>query len=248
VCVQNMCEMKGNKILISLAVFSIAMGFIETAVVVYLRELYYPNGFAFPLQPIDKGIGVTEILREAATIIMLICAGIFTGRTNTEKFGFFIYCFGIWDISYYLFLYLLLGWPESLLTWDILFLIPVTWVGPVIGPVINSFTMVTLGILIRRFTILNPNTFIHRNEWIGLITGSLIVILSYTLDYSKYMLEKFTVAELLWGSDKNALIEHASHYIPESFPWWIFIAGQIILLIVLGRFYFRNIHNLKRRS
>ncbi|MFU8844039.1 MAG: hypothetical protein ACNA7V_09560 [Bacteroidales bacterium] len=237
--------MKGNKILISLAVFSIAMGFMETAVVVYLREIYYPEGFAFPLQPIDKGIAVTEILREAATIIMLICTGIFTGRSKTEKFGFFIYCFGIWDISYYLFLYLLLGWPESLLTWDILFLIPVTWVGPVIRPVINSFTMVTLGILIRRFTILNPNTFIHRNEWIGLITGSLIVILSYTLDYSKYMLEKFTFKEMLWSNDSTALFEHAGHYIPESFPWWIFIAGQIILLIVLGRFYFRNIHKLK---
>lgn len=237
--------MKGNKILFSLAIFSIAMGFMETAVVVYLREIYYPDGFVFPLQPIDKGIGVTEILREAATIIMLICAGIFTGRTNTEKFGFFIYCFGIWDISYYLFLYLLLGWPESLLTWDILFLIPVTWVGPVLGPVINSLTMVTLGILIRRFTSLNPNTFIHRNEWIGLIAGSLIVILSYTLDYSKYMLEKFTFKELLWSNDSTALFEHAGHYIPESFPWWIFIAGQVVFLWVLARFYLRNEKRLK---
>jgi hypothetical protein len=245
VCVQNMCEMKGNKILISLAVFSIGMGFMETAVVVYLRELYYPNGFAFPLQPIDKEIGVTEILREAATIIMLICAGIFTGRTNTEKFGFFIYCFGIWDISYYLFLYLLLGWPESLLTWDILFLIPVTWVGPVLGPVINSLTMVTLGILIRRFTSLNPNPFIHRNEWIGLIAGSLIVILSYTLDYSKYMLEKFTFKEWLWSANTTPLFEHAGGYIPESFPWWIYIAGQVVLLLVLARFYFRNENNVK---
>jgi hypothetical protein len=240
-----MYGVKGNKILISLAVFSIAMGFMESAVVVYLREIYYPDGFAFPLQPIDKGIGVTEILREAATIIMLICAGIFTGRTNTEKFGFFIYCFGIWDISYYLFLYLLLGWPESLLTWDILFLIPVTWVGPVIGPVINALTMVALGILIRRFTSLNQNTFIHRHEWTGLIAGSLIVILSYTLDYAKYMLEKFTFKEMLWSNDSTALFEHAGHYIPESFPWWIFIAGQVVLLWVLARFYFRNEKRLK---
>jgi len=237
--------MRGYKILISLAIFSIAMGFMESAVVVYLREIYYPEGFEFPLKPIGKSIVITEVLREAATLVMLAVAGILTGRTKTEKFGLFIYCFAIWDIFYYVFLYLLLGWPESLFAWDILFLIPVTWVGPVMGPVINSITMLALGIMIWRFTSLNPETFIHRNEWIGLILGSLIVILSYTLDYSKYMLEKFTLKELLWSADKTALFEHAGHYIPESFPWWIFIAGQIILLVVLGRFYFRNIHNLK---
>jgi uncharacterized membrane protein YdcZ (DUF606 family) len=59
------------------------------------------------------------------------------------------------------------------------------------------------------------------------------------------MLEKFTFKELLWSTNSNALFEHAGHYIPESFPWWIFIAGQLVLLFVLARFYFRNEKRLK---
>ena len=37
-----------NKVL-ALTLFSIAMGLLEAVVVMYLRELYYPAGFAFPL-------------------------------------------------------------------------------------------------------------------------------------------------------------------------------------------------------
>jgi hypothetical protein len=37
------------KTIIWLAVFSMAMGYLESAVVVYLRKLYYPDGFKFPL-------------------------------------------------------------------------------------------------------------------------------------------------------------------------------------------------------
>jgi len=88
-----------NTILL-LTVFSVAMGFMETAVVVYLRKIYYPNGFQFPLVPIDNDIILTEIIREAATLIMLIGAGIFTGRNRSEKFGFFLFSFAIWDIFY----------------------------------------------------------------------------------------------------------------------------------------------------
>jgi hypothetical protein len=107
-----------------LTLFGISMGFLETSVVVYLREILYPNGFDFPLSMFPKHLALTEILREAATVIMLVAVGIFTGRTRTEKFGFFIFTFAVWDIFYYVFLKALLNWPESLLTWDILFLIP----------------------------------------------------------------------------------------------------------------------------
>src|SRR6201998_1661345 len=111
--------------MIWLTAFSIAMGFLETAVVIYLRKLYYPHGFQFPLVPIDNDIAMVEFLREAATIIMLLGIGIIAGKNTSQKFGIFIYCFAVWDIFYYVFLKLLLGWPESLFTWDILFIIPV---------------------------------------------------------------------------------------------------------------------------
>ncbi len=139
-----------------ISIFAVAMGYLESAVVVYLRKIYYPDGFKFPLQAIDKQTGLIEMFRELATLIMLAGAGILAGRTRTEKFGFFIFCFAVWDIFYYVFLKLLLNWPESLMTWDILFLIPVTWVGPVIGPVINSLTMIVLAFLISYFTDKKP--------------------------------------------------------------------------------------------
>ena len=112
------------------------MGFMETAVVVYLRKIYYPDGFQFPLIPIDADIALVEFLREAATITMLLGIGILTGKTSSQKFAFFIYCFAIWDIFYYVFLKVLLDWPESRFTWDIIILIPEHWVGHEIDPCI----------------------------------------------------------------------------------------------------------------
>ncbi len=208
----------------------------ESAVVVYLRKIYYPNGFEFPLKSIDDSMLVVEFLREAATLIMLVSIGIIAGRTKTERFGFFIFCFAIWDIFYYIFLYLLLGWPESLLTWDILFLIPVTWVGPVLGPIINSISMILLALIISYFTSANMKTRINSLEWMLLILGSFIVIISYIEGYVSFMMEEFPFIAIFNYSKNNQLMEHASLYIPESFSWWIFIVGE--LLILAGYFYF----------
>ena len=228
------------KIILLITVFSIAMGFLESAVVIYLREIYYPEGFCFPLKSIEGKIGLTEILREAATIIMLVGAGIMSGRTRTEKFGFFIYCFAVWDIFYYVFLKLLLDWPESLVTWDILFLIPVTWVGPVAGPVINSLTMIVLAFLISYFTDKNIKTKIKLKEWLLLIIGSLVLIISYTEDYVNYMLQYFSLSEMLNFKISYKLMEQASKYIPVDFTWWIYCLGEFVLIIAIVMFYYRN--------
>jgi hypothetical protein len=91
-----------------LTFFSIAMGYLETSVVVYLRELYYPQGFDFPLAPISPSLAVTEFWREVATIVMLWGVGVLAGRSKTEKFALFLYSFAIWDIFYYIFLKILL--------------------------------------------------------------------------------------------------------------------------------------------
>ena len=53
--------------------------------------------------------------------------------------------FGAWDLSFYASLKVLIGWPASLMTWDLLFLIPVPWVGPVLAPSIVSITLVPVG-------------------------------------------------------------------------------------------------------
>jgi hypothetical protein len=228
-----------------LTIFSIAMGYLECAVVVYLRRIFYPEGFEFPLKMIDPGIGITEIIREAATLVMLAGAGVLAGRTRTEKFGFFLYCFAIWDIFYYVFLKMLLDWPQSFLTWDILFLIPITWEGPVIGPVINSLTMIIFAWMISYFSDKNPRTKIILQEWTLLILGSLVMILAYTWDYIKFINVRFEMADFFVPSKQSAMIERATGYIPQSFPWWLFILGELFLISALLLFSVRNAKILK---
>ncbi len=73
--------------LIPLAAFAVAFGFLEAIVVVYLRGLYYPGGFSFPVKLIPHKIYFVEIIREITTIIMLIFAGVLAGRTRIQKFS-----------------------------------------------------------------------------------------------------------------------------------------------------------------
>ena len=226
--------------LIWLAVFAVAMGYMETAVVVYLREIFYPDGFAFPLQPITSNIAIIEIIREAATIIMLAGAGILSGRTLVEKFGNFAYSFAIWDIFYYVFLKLLLNWPESFLTWDLLFLIPVPWVGPIICPLINSLTLILLALVISWFTDKNATAKLNGKEWAMLFAGTIIVIISYTIDYSAYVLQRFSLSELLDDLNREEILIIAAQYIPNNFDWWIFIVGEIFILSGILMFVIRN--------
>ncbi|MRR23953.1 hypothetical protein EG830_13360, partial [bacterium] len=130
-----------------IAVFAAAMGFLEGIVVIYLRELYYPDGFEFPLKLMSSDLVTAEWIREVATLIMLATVGIITGRNGLQRLFYALFAFGVWDIFYYVALNLLIGWPETLLTWDLLFLIPVSWLGPVLAPVINSLTMILMALL-----------------------------------------------------------------------------------------------------
>jgi hypothetical protein len=76
----------------------------------YARALY-PGGFSFPLSPIPERLAITELLRELATLVMLAGVGVVAGRNFPERFAWFIFSFGVWDIFYYVFLKLLIGWP-----------------------------------------------------------------------------------------------------------------------------------------
>lgn len=210
-------------------IFSIAMGFLESAVVVYLREILYPGGFDFPLAPIELHLAITEIIREATTLIMLLTIGILAGRTAPERFAWFLFSFAIWDIFYYVFLKLLVGWPESLLTWDILFLIPVTWVGPVISPVIVAFTMILFAIILIYFSYKSGRVRIKWLEWGIFVSGSLILILAWTWDYSGYILEQYNFSEI-WTIPKDDLYQVATQYIPRKFSWGLFWLGEGIIL------------------
>ncbi|GIV14844.1 MAG: hypothetical protein KatS3mg022_0279 [Armatimonadota bacterium] len=141
--------------------FAIAMGYVEAAVVVYLRALYYPDGFPIPVKlgslPIrftripefenrmPQSMLRTEIGREAATIVMLASLAGLVANSPLHGLGAFLLAFGVWDIFYYVFLKVLIRWPESLKTLDVLFLIPVPWIGPVWLPVTVSAVMIICG-------------------------------------------------------------------------------------------------------
>jgi len=230
--------MKLKRSLIIITSFAIAMGFLESAVVVYMREILYPGGFNFPLSPIPISLAVTELFREVATMIMLVTIGMIAAKRFSTGFAWFIYSFALWDIFYYVFLKLLLGWPESLFTWDVLFLIPTTWTGPVLSPVLVSMTMILLAMVILSQAENGRDTRILGYEWVGLILGSLVLIFGFVFDYSRFMLVHFSLGEMLLVKNPEVL-ELATRYIPDSFPWWIFGIGEILIFVTIGWYWKR---------
>ncbi len=128
------------KTLMVLFIYGMAMALVETAVVVYLRDLYYPHGFlihgANDLAIFPKQILRVELWREAATIVMLATVGYLAFNDTKNRFLAFVFTFSVWDLGYYLFLFIFLAWPASLSTLDVYFLIPMAWIGPVWFPLI----------------------------------------------------------------------------------------------------------------
>ena len=131
--------------LLPVAVFAVAMAFLEAAVVVYLRRLTGVLEPALDASTFDAGIAAIEVGREAATLVMLAALGWACGRGAASRVGFACFAFGTWDVFYYVWLKVLLGWPASLLTPDILFLIPLPWWGPVLAPVLIALLMAGAG-------------------------------------------------------------------------------------------------------
>jgi hypothetical protein len=175
---------------------------------------------------------------------MLLSIGIITGRTFSQRFAWFMYSFAIWDIFYYVFLKILIGWPDSVFTWDILFLIPVVWTGPVITPVIVSLTMILFAGVIICFSERDVNIRILPAEWGILITGALIVFIAFIWDFTMYILQYFTVKELFSHPGSETVNRIIMSYIPVRFNWGIFIPGEFIILIAIV-FYYMRLRNLR---
>lgn len=134
-----------GKNLIWVGSFAIAMAYVESAVVVYLRILYGIEDVVRDFIPYDPALGMVEVGRELATLVMLLTVGWVSGRSRQARLGFAFYAFGIWDIFYYLWLKVLIDWPDSLFEQDILFLLPLPWWGPVVAPVLTALLMMVAG-------------------------------------------------------------------------------------------------------
>jgi len=213
-----------------LAVFAVAMGFLEGIVVVYLRELYYPDGFDFPLKLMPPELVTIEWIREISTLVMLAAVGIIAGRNNLQRLMYFLFAFGVWDIFYYVALKLLIGWPASLLTWDILFLIPVSWLGPVLAPVICSFTMIAMAVLItgkqEKGSVIDSRPF----DWILITGGAVIILFTFMADYLKLIIDSGLFGSKNTTDTGEQLINMITDYVPSTYRWFLFITGELIII------------------
>jgi hypothetical protein len=134
-----------------LALFGIAMAHLEGVVVVYLRKalgILDTESNKVSVGKFPKRFLNIEISREVATIVMLITIALLTGETWLEKGIFFLWTFAFWDLFYYLSLYILIKWPPTFKTIDVLFLIPVPWIAPVWFPIsVSSLTIIVISVL-----------------------------------------------------------------------------------------------------
>lgn len=164
--------------------FSIAFAYIEAAVVVYLRVIFHPDGFTFPLTefgvgPLWKRLMITEVGREAATLVLISAGAWLIGRNLRQRFAYLLTIFAVWDVFYYVWLKVLINWPASIMDWDILFLIPVAWASPVLAPVLVSITLFIFAIaILYRDSIARPikATLI---DWLAFVFIAVVVVVSF---------------------------------------------------------------------
>jgi len=205
----------------ALFLFGISFGYVEAAVVAYLRAIYDPirqrihpergPNDLFPLitsqQLADAGPEnarrlVTEIGREAATMVMLAAVALAVARSLHQWIAAFAIVFGVWDISFYAFLKLLIHWPDSLATWDILFLIPLPWVGPVWAPILVAATMIVCGLISLRLGGVR-GTPLH---WAGVLAGAVVIMIAFVWDFRNTSAGGF----------------------PNPFNWPLFLVGEAL--------------------
>lgn len=226
-----MNNVKGYRfVFIWLFIFGIGMGILEAIVVIYLREINCPGGFGFPLTEYKPKFFSIELIRELATIIMLISIGVLSGKNLLQRFCFFIFSFGVWDIFYYIGLKWLINWPPSFMTWDILFLIPVTWVGPVLAPVICSFVFIVFAIIL---VLMQDNGMIDKiklSHWILFITGSAIIVIIFMWDFSKIIIDNGYLMNLGSITADNKFSTIISNYNPSYFNWILFFVGELFII------------------
>ena len=188
--------------------FAVAMAYLESAVVVYLqRALGITPYTLFPLRgaEIVVDLAAIEVGREFATLVMLAALGCLLGRGWVDRLAWTAVAFGVWDVFYYVWLWVMVGWPHSPNTWDVLFLIPGPWAGPVWAPVAVSVALVGFGFMAARRTGLGRAPRMSLARGLGAVGGGLLVVGSFMAN----------APSLLAGG------------VPGAFPWPVFLVGMV---------------------
>jgi hypothetical protein len=199
--------------------FAIAMAWVEAASVYYIRALvdriepYQIN----PL-PVHGALGTVELWREAATLVMLATLGMLAGRTWRRRTGYAALAFGAWDIFYYVFLRVMTGWPRTLLDWDILFLLPLPWWGPVLAPVSIALLMIVWGTLATQSDDAATDT---RGAWVLASAGIALALGVFMIDAWRAL-----------PHGRDAVLQ----VLPTAFNWPLFWVALVLMASpVVGR-------------
>jgi hypothetical protein len=211
-----MNETKQNRFhWLTVSAFAIAFAWVESAVVFYLRthvnrlEPYQAD----PL-PLIGDLGPVELVRELATMIMLLTIGMLAGKTWRARWGYAALAFGLWDIFYYVFLKVMYGWPRTLLDWDILFLIPLPWWGPVIAPMLIAFLMILWGTLVTQFERNHPAALSKGRVWTVAFLGMLLALYVFMTDALRV---------------SNQGVEVIRNVLPVEFNWPLFLVAWALM-------------------
>ena len=196
-------------------IFAIAMAWVESAVVFYLRThidriVPYQN---YPL-PVIGGFGPVEFAREFATLVMLLTVGLLAGTTWRQRLGYSAVAFGVWDIFYYVFLKIMCDWPRSVMDWDILFLIPLPWWGPVLAPVLIATLMILWGTLATQFERTPRRIHSSVGAWILNLIGASLALYVFMTDSMRVS-----------GKGIDAL----RHLLPTYFNWPLFCVALVLM-------------------
>lgn len=220
-----------RKNLLYVGIFAIAMAYLEAAVVVYLRRVYGINDLILSVPPFDMHIGAIELGRELATLVMLLMVGMAAGKKLQSRLGFVIFAFGLWDIFYYFWLRIFIGWPRSALDPDLLFLIPLPWWGPVLSPVLIAILM-TLGGALAVIAEERAHTIhLRAPDWVMLVLGILIMLYTFMAD---------ALAAL------PADVQTLSLLRPACFNWPVFLIGYLLVVASLWRLMSPIIRNVEK--
>jgi hypothetical protein len=195
-------------------VFATAMAWVEAATVFYIRALVdRVNPYQSEPLPLHGALGNVELVREAATLVMLATVGWLAGRTWKERSAYFAIAFGCWDVLYYVFLRPISGWPNTLFDWDILFLLPLPWWGPVIAPVSIAVLLIVCGTLATQ-TRDRAATRVARWMWAHAAVGCVLAL-------GVFMTDAFRA--LPGGRDAILRV------LPAVFNWPVFTAAFVLM-------------------
>ena len=202
------------------AVYAVAMAYVEAAAVVYLRRIGGIGDLLRDVAPYDPLIAAIELGREGATLVMILAVGFAAGRSRQARLGFACFAFGAWDIVYYVWLRVMLRWPGSLLAPDILFLIPLPWWGPVLAPVLVALLSILGGAIAVIHDDRGRPMRLAAAGWAALLAGMVAVLYAFMADALRAL---------------PAGPETLNRLRPTAFDWPVFLTGYLAMTWAVWR-------------